>query len=126
MSGAAEPGVLTRREGRIGRITLNRPRVLNALDLPMIRAVAGALDEWRDDPAVHAVVVDGAGGRAFCAGGDIRLVRDSAINGRHHENDLFFTEEYQLNLAIARYPKPYVALIGGICMGGGIGLVGAR
>ena len=121
-AGVSEATVLARREGRIGRITLNRPRVLNALDIGMIRGVAAALAEWAGDPAVHAVVIEGAGDRAFCAGGDIRQVRAASLEGRHDEVEAFFTEEYALNLAIARCPKPFVALIGGICMGGGIGL----
>lgn len=114
--------VIARRQGRIGRITLNRPNALNALDLAMVQAVHQALDKWRDDPAVHAVVVEGAGSRAFCAGGDIRLVRDLVLAGDHAGIEAFFTAEYAMNLAIARYPKPYVSLIDGICMGGGIGL----
>ena len=117
-----EPTVLVRQQGRIGRITLNRPRALNALDVPMICAVADALAAWREDAAVQAVVVEGAGGRAFCAGGDVRALRALALEGRRTEVETFFAAEYALNLAIARYPKPYVAVIDGICMGGGIGL----
>ena len=122
MSGAAEATVLARRDGRVGRLTLNRPRTLNALDLGMIRAAAAALSEWQDDPAVHAVVIEGAGGRAFCAGGDIRAVRDAALAGRFGDIETFFAEEYALNQAIASFPKPFVALVDGICMGGGIGV----
>ena len=118
----AEPTVLARRQGRIGRITLNRPRALNALDLPMVRAIQAALDAWRDDPAIHAVLLDAAGGRAFCAGGDIRQIRTLALAKDYAAIEDFFREEYALNLAIARYPKPYISLIDGICMGGGIGL----
>jgi enoyl-CoA hydratase/carnithine racemase len=114
--------VVTSRDGRIGRILLNRPRALNALDLSMIRACAAILKAWRDDPHVNAVVIEGAGDRAFCAGGDIRALRDGQIAGDRAAVDQFFAEEYALNLAIATYPKPYVALIDGICMGGGIGL----
>lgn len=117
-----EPTVIVRRQGRAGRITLNRPRALNALDPGMLVAIRDALLEWRDDPAVHAVVVDGAGGRAFCAGGDIRAVHGMALNGDWDAVDAFFADEYALNLLIARYPKPYVALVDGICMGGGIGV----
>ena len=119
---SADPTVTARRQGRIGRITLNRPRVLNALDLGMVQAVQRALDGWREDPAVHAVVVEGTGGRAFCAGGDIRLIRELSLAGDHAGIEAFFVAEYSMNLAIARYPKPYVALIDGLCMGGGIGL----
>ncbi len=118
----ADDTVVTRRDGRVGRIVLNRPKALNALDLPMIRACAGILRIWRDDPHIHAVVIEGAGDRAFCAGGDIRALRDRLIAGDRATVDQFFTEEYALNLMIATFPKPYVALIDGICMGGGIGL----
>ena len=118
----SEETVIARRDGRIGRILLNRPKALNAIDLPMIRACAHALEGWRDDPHVHAVVIEGAGDRAFCAGGDIRALRQYELDGEHHRAEAFFREEYELNLAIATYPKPYVALIDGICMGGGIGV----
>ena len=121
MPSAAEPSVIVRRQGRIGRLTLNRPDSLNALDLEMIRRIASALDDWQDDPSVHAVALDAAG-RAFCAGGDIRAIRSQMLAGNHAGAEQFFLEEYALNLEIARYPKPYVSLIDGICMGGGIGL----
>lgn len=119
---AIEPAVIARRQGRIGRLTLNRPKALNALDHAMLQTVRVELDRWRDDPLVHAVVIEGAGDRAFCAGGDIRQVRDLALAGRYADIDAFFTDEYSLNLTIARYPKPYIALIDGACMGGGMGL----
>jgi enoyl-CoA hydratase len=117
-----EASVIVRRDGRVGRILLNRPKALNALDLPMIRACTQALQTWRDDPAVHAVVIEGAGDRAFCAGGDIRALRQNHLDGHVDRVEAFFAEEYALNLMIATYPKPYVALIDGICMGGGIGV----
>ena len=122
MSDAAEPTVLARRDGRAGRITLNRPRALNALDLGMIQQIAEAVEAWRDDPSVHAVLIEGAGGRAFCAGGDIRAVRADSTAKRYEAVEAFFTAEYALNQMIADYPKPFVALVDGICMGGGIGL----
>ncbi|HEX3573226.1 MAG TPA: enoyl-CoA hydratase/isomerase family protein [Rhodopila sp.] len=118
----SEATVVTTRDGRVGRILLNRPRALNALNLPMIRACAAILQTWRDDPHVDAVVIEGAGDRAFCAGGDIRVLREAQIAGDLATVDEFFAEEYALNLAIATYPKPYIALVDGICMGGGIGL----
>jgi enoyl-CoA hydratase/carnithine racemase len=118
----AEATIVARRQGRIGRITLNRPRALNALELPMIHAIAAALETWRDDPEIHAVVLDAAGERAFCAGGDIRAVRNLILQGEHDAVEAFFVHEYTLNRTIARYPKPYISLIDGICMGGGIGL----
>jgi enoyl-CoA hydratase len=118
----AEDTLVTSRDGRIGRILLNRPRALNALNLEMIRACAAILDTWRDDAHVDAVVIEGAGDRAFCAGGDIRALRDGQLAGDRASVDQFFIEEYALNMTIATYPKPYIALIDGICMGGGIGL----
>src|SRR5690348_14095528 len=114
--------LVTKRDGRIGRIRLNRPKALNALDLDMIRACTRILHTWADDPHVHAVVIEGTGEREFCAGGDIRALRDAQLSGDRAAADAFFTEEYALNLLIATYPKPYIALIDGICMGGGIGL----
>jgi enoyl-CoA hydratase len=119
---ADEETVIVRRDGRAGRLVLNRPQALNALDLPMIRTCARALKEWRDDPHVHVVVIEGAGERAFCAGGDVRALRQFALDDEFPKAEAFFTEEYELNLMIATYPKPYVALIDGICMGGGIGM----
>jgi enoyl-CoA hydratase len=118
----SDASVIASREGRIGRILLNRPRALNALDLGMIRATTMALDGFRDDPAVHAVVLEGAGDRAFCAGGDIRAIRSYALAGDTASVEAFFAEEYALNAAIDEFPKPYVSLIDGVCMGGGIGL----
>jgi enoyl-CoA hydratase len=117
-----DASVIATRDGRIGRITLNRPKALNALDLPMINSIAAALAAWRDDATVHAVVIDSASDRAFCAGGDIRAVRAHAQAGEAAKVEQFFAEEYALNATIAEYPKPYVALIDGICMGGGIGV----
>jgi enoyl-CoA hydratase len=117
-----EQSIIARRDGRAGRILLNRPQALNALDLDMIRTLTRVLMEWRDDAHVHVVVVEGAGDRAFCAGGDIRALRDAVLGGNRAEADAFFSEEYALNRMIAGYPKPYVALIDGICMGGGIGV----
>ena len=118
----SEASVIVVRDGRIGRLLLNRPKALNALDLGMIRALAEALSAWRDEAAVEAVVIDSASERAFCAGGDIRAMRSHALAGDTAEIETFFAEEYALNAAIADYPKPYVALIDGICMGGGIGV----
>jgi enoyl-CoA hydratase len=119
---ADEETVIARRDGRAGRILLNRPQALNAIDLPMIRACTRALQDWRDDPHVHVVVIEGAGDRAFCAGGDVRALRQFELDGEHYKAEAFFNEEYELNLMIATYPRPYVALIDGICMGGGIGV----
>ena len=117
-----EDTVITCRDGRVGRILLNRPRVLNTLTLDMVDTFTRALRDFSDDPHVHAVVVEGAGDRAFCAGGDIRALRDGQLSGDRTGVEAFFREEYDLNLMISTYPKPYVALIDGICMGGGIGV----
>jgi enoyl-CoA hydratase len=118
----SEATVVTSRDGRVGRILLNRPKALNALDLPMLHACAAILETWRNDPHVDAVVIEGAGERAFCAGGDIIALRDAQTSGNRPAADEFFRVEYDLNLTIATYPKPYIALIDGICMGGGIGM----
>jgi enoyl-CoA hydratase len=118
----SEATVVTTRDGRVGRILLNRPQALNALDLPMLHACAAALESWRNDPHVDAVVIEGAGHRAFCAGGDIIALREAQVSGNRPKADEFFRVEYDLNLVIANYPKPYIALIDGICMGGGIGM----
>ena len=118
----SDDAVIATRQGRVGHILLNRPRVLNALDIGMIRAITAALTAWRDDPLVHAVVMEGAGGKAFCAGGDIRAIRAHAIAGEHDAVAAFFSEEYALNAMIDEFPKPYIAIVDGVCLGGGIGL----
>jgi enoyl-CoA hydratase len=118
---ASEPDVLIRRQGRAGRITLNRPRALNALAHAMVAPMVAALTAWRDDPHVELVILDGAGERGLCAGGDVVSIYHSRSDG----SDLarrFWAEEYVLNAMIGRYPKPFVALQDGIVMGGGIGL----
>ena len=117
-----EPAVIAATEGRIGGLRLNRPRALNALDRDMIRSLRAALAGWRAAPAVHAVVIDSTSDRAFCAGGDIRAIRDHALAGEADAVEQFFAGEYALNAEIAAFSKPYVALIDGICMGGGIGI----
>jgi enoyl-CoA hydratase/carnithine racemase len=118
----AEPTIIARREGEAGTLLMNRPRALNALDLAMIRAFQAALDAWTGDAAVRLVVLEGAGGRAFCAGGDVRRIRDLAIAGDEAAVEAFFAEEYAVNRGIATFGKPWVSLIDGVCMGGGIGL----
>lgn len=117
---AAAP-VWCRREGRLGRITLNRPAALNALNLPMIRAITAALQRWQVDRAVEMVVLDGAGERGLCAGGDLRLLHESALHDRGLARRLW-QEEYRLDARMARYPRPVVALMDGLVMGGGVGL----
>ncbi|MFD9078754.1 enoyl-CoA hydratase/isomerase family protein [Streptomyces erythrochromogenes] len=120
MTAADEP-VLLRTEGRAAHITLNRPKALNALTHAMVRTIADALDAWEADPAVEAVVITGAGERGLCAGGDIRAIHRDAATGGTASLD-FWRDEYRLNARIARYPKPYVAVMDGIVMGGGVGI----
>ncbi|MFJ3821139.1 enoyl-CoA hydratase/isomerase family protein [Streptomyces nodosus] len=119
---ATEEPVLLHTAGRAARITLNRPRALNSLNLAMVRRIDEALTAWEHDPAVGTVVIDGAGERGLCAGGDIRAVHDDARDGDGGAAAAFWREEYHLNARIARYPKPYVALMDGIVMGGGVGV----
>ncbi|MFJ4715980.1 enoyl-CoA hydratase/isomerase family protein [Streptomyces sp. NPDC088785] len=114
--------VLTAVDGHAARLTLNRPRALNSLTPAMLDAVARALDAWEHDPAVRTVVLDGAGERGLCAGADIRLFHDDARSGDHTASEAFLRAEYRLDARIAHYPKPYVALMDGIVMGGGVGL----
>ncbi|MGN6376788.1 MAG: enoyl-CoA hydratase/isomerase family protein [Sphingomonas sp.] len=113
--------VLTFREGRIGRIRLNRPKALNALNTAMCVAMATALEEWRGDLAVEAVLIDHAEGRGFCAGGDIRMVAESGKTDGVEARRFFF-EEYRLNHRLFTYAKPVVAVMDGITMGGGDGI----
>jgi enoyl-CoA hydratase/carnithine racemase len=126
MSISASPAisdeVATYVANRIGFIELERPKALNALSTGMIRAMHAALDQWREDPDVLAVVVRSQHPRAFCAGGDIRFLYESAQRGAHDARDTFFIEEYRLNHAIFTYPKPYIALMNGVVMGGGMGI----
>ncbi|MFF0595593.1 enoyl-CoA hydratase/isomerase family protein [Streptomyces antibioticus] len=118
----SEEPVLTHRAGRVGRIVLNRPRAINALNHEMVRRVDAALDAWERDPAVETVVITGAGERGLCAGGDIRAVHDDARDGDGGAAAAFWYDEYRLDARIARYPKPYVAVMDGIVMGGGVGI----
>ena len=114
--------VLTRSEGGVGYITLNRPDALHALNLDMCETILAALRVWAQDPGVHIVVVDhAAGSRGFCAGGDIAMLRESGISDGKDAR-AFFAEEYRMNAAIESFPKPYLALIDGVTMGGGVGL----
>src|SRR5262245_27176254 len=118
----SEPEILFERRGSAGLVTLNRPQALNAVTLIMVRALRQQLDTWRHDPAVTRIVITGAGERAFSAGGDLRQVYDLGRTGRQDEALIYWREEYALNTVIKRYPKPYVALLDGIVMGGGVGV----
>jgi enoyl-CoA hydratase len=114
--------ILFERRGAAGLVTLNRPQALNAVSLAMVRALTAQLRAWEADAAVTRVIVTASGGRAFSAGGDLRALYDSGRAGRYDEALTFWREEYALNAIIKRYRKPYVALIDGIVMGGGVGV----
>ncbi|KFE51888.1 enoyl-CoA hydratase/isomerase family protein [Pseudomonas syringae] len=114
--------VLAEVRNHIGHLTLNRPTGLNAIDLNMVRGLQRQLDSWAEDDSVYAVVLRGAGDKAFCAGGDIRSLYDSFKNGQTLHQD-FFVEEYALDLTLHHYPKPVLALMDGFVLGGGMGLV---
>lgn len=116
-----QPPVLLRVENGLGRITLNRPRSINALDHEMIHLITPVLQQWIDDAAVRAVVLDGAGERGLCAGGDIKAIHRDAVEGTESAPQ-YWIDEYRLDLMIAEYPKPFLALMDGIVMGGGVGL----
>jgi len=117
----SEPDLIARREGAVGVIRLNRPKAINAVTLEMFRDVDKALDQFEADPAVAAILLEGAGERGLCAGGDIRaLYESSKVEG--DLGKILWREEYILNARIARFPKPYVAFMDGIVMGGGVGL----
>ncbi|MFD8597122.1 enoyl-CoA hydratase/isomerase family protein [Kitasatospora sp. NPDC059646] len=113
--------VLVERTGSTGRLTLNRPRALNSLTRGMLETVRAALDTWAEDDGITAVLLTGAGDRGLCAGADIRAIHDDAKLGGAGGR-AFFRVEYPLNELVSRYPKPYLALMDGITMGGGVGL----
>jgi enoyl-CoA hydratase/carnithine racemase len=119
---AKEPEILLDRRGTAGIVTLNRPAALNAVTRAMVRTLREALEGWRHDGAVSRVILMAAGGRAFSAGGDLRHIYEAGRAGRQEESIAFWREEYFLNAMIKHYPKPYVALIDGIVMGGGVGV----
>ncbi len=114
--------VIIAQDGAIGRITLNRPQALHALNQQMCEQIRTALVGWRDDDGVAVVLVDhGEGTRGFCAGGDIRMLAESGA-GDGHEARAFFAAEYRMNAEIKAFPKPYIAILDGVTMGGGVGL----
>ena len=113
--------IITEIEGQVGRIRLNRPKAIHALTGAMCSAMIAALVEWRDDPGVGSILLDHAEGRGFCAGGDVVMLRDSGA-GDGKAARAFFHEEYRLNHLLFTYPKPTVAFMDGITMGGGVGI----
>jgi enoyl-CoA hydratase len=116
-----EDEVLAERRGRLGHLVLNRPKAINALTHSMVLTIAAALDEWETDDSVDTVLVSGTGERGLCAGGDIVAIYTDAKAGGD-ETSSFWADEYALNARIARYPKPYVAFMDGVVLGGGVGI----
>jgi enoyl-CoA hydratase len=114
--------VVCTKQGHAGIIHLNRPKALNALTHEMVQVISPALDVWAHDPEVTRIVIDAEGEKAFCAGGDIRKVTEQGKSGQKAEAVRFWADEYRLNTKIKTYPKPFIALVDGIVMGGGVGL----
>lgn len=114
--------ISTRIEGRAGRITLTRPKALNALSYDMCKAIAAALDNWENDDTVQIILIDAEGDRAFCAGGDIAAIYHQGKAGDYAEARAFWADEYRMNNRLATYPKPIVSFMQGYVMGGGVGV----
>ncbi|MBV7295673.1 enoyl-CoA hydratase/isomerase family protein [Corynebacterium sp. TAE3-ERU12] len=108
--------------GLSGRLRLNRPQALNSLHTEMVHAIADAVETWRCDDNVSQVIIDSGHPKAFCAGGDVRAIRELQLADDYAAADRFFADEYRMNAAIAEFPKPYIAIIDGIAMGGGLGI----
>ena len=117
----APPELIAARDGRIGRLTLNRPQALGALTTGMCVAMIAALREWREDGGIEAVMIDHAGERGFCAGGDIRMLAQSAASDGRAAREFFHTE-YRMNHLLSVYPKPVIVVMDGTVMGGGVGI----
>ncbi|GAA4779905.1 enoyl-CoA hydratase/isomerase family protein [Citricoccus nitrophenolicus] len=117
-----EPEVLVRRAGHLGHLILNRPKALNSLTHGMVQTVRDTLEQWREDSDVATVLISGAGEKGLCAGGDVVSLYRAAVDGRPEVGDAFFADEYAMNALIADYPKPYVAFMDGIVLGGGVGI----
>lgn len=113
--------VIMETKQNVGLITLNRPKMLNTLNLEMIRKIHPELKKWETDPSISLIIIKGVGEKAFCAGGDVRAVAEAGLSGDSLTKD-FFREEYELNNAIGTLKTPYVAIIDGVTMGGGVGL----
>ena len=114
--------VIVRRQGAVGLVSLDRPKALHALTQPMCQTISAALLEWREDDGIEAVILDHAEGRGFCAGGDVAMVRRSALEDGGVAGRAFFHAEYRMNHLLFSYPKPVVAFMDGVTMGGGVGL----
>src|SRR6202000_3459111 len=113
--------IIARVEGRVGRLTLNRPKALHSLTTPMCLALSAALLAWRDDPAVELVLIDHAGERGFCAGGDIRMMAEAG-KSEPDAGAAFFLAGYRMNALLQRYPKTFCVVVDGVTMGGCVGL----
>ncbi|QFS83161.1 3-hydroxyisobutyrate dehydrogenase [Roseivivax sp. THAF197b] len=124
MNAAMSDEVSIRREGRAGRITLTRPKALNALSYQMCLDIEAALLDWLDDPQVALILIDAEGEKAFCAGGDIAAMYHEGVKGEYEGARRFWRDEYRMNALLAEYPKPIVAFAQGFTMGGGVGLAG--
>ncbi len=118
----ASENVLIGQHGQVGRITLNRPKALNALTLEMVQSICKTLQDWKSDDSISLVIFDASEGRAFCAGGDIGAMYRTGRAGDYEYGHEFWRTEYQLNHMIATYPKPTVSVVDGIVMGGGVGI----
>ena len=116
-----DPHIKSEKQGGLGLLTLDRPKALNALTHGMITAIAGSLKAWAADDSVKAVAIRGEGDRAFCSGGDIRAVQQAIVAGTD-EGASLLRDEYRMNALIGSYPKPYIAMVHGITMGGGAGI----
>ena len=113
--------VVVEREGRAGRLRLNRPKPIHALNLDMVRLMTAALQEWQNNPEVSLIMIDNAEGRGFCAGGDVVTIANS-VRGHGAAGDAFFYQEYRMNHLMYTYGKPGLVFMDGITMGGGVGL----
>ncbi|MCE8455287.1 enoyl-CoA hydratase/isomerase family protein, partial [Rhodovulum sulfidophilum] len=111
-----------RKQGRIGRITLTRPKALNALSYEMSLAIEAALDAWAPDPEVGMILIDAEGDKAFCAGGDIAVMYETGTRGDYAYGQKFWRDEYRMNAKLFEFPKPVVSLMQGFVMGGGVGV----
>ncbi|QGU04071.1 enoyl-CoA hydratase/isomerase family protein [Corynebacterium comes] len=122
MTTPTEPPVLVSVRHHTGVLELNRPKALNSLNPEMVEIITRSLEQWRDDDSVTQVLITSTSDRAFCAGGDVRHVREEILAGEEAAVDRFFSDEYAMNHMIAGYPKPYIAVMDGIIMGGGLGV----
>ena len=111
-----------RKIGKAGRITLTRPHALNAMTYEMCMSIGAALDEWQDDDSVSVIIIDAEGSKSFCAGGDIADLYKTGKAGDFAYGQKFWADEYRINAKIKNYPKPYIAIMDGIVMGGGVGI----